>query len=95
MKSRILKNIEWGILICCIALLIIGCISLYSATQESDYDELKRQMMWALISIPIMIIAICVDYNTITKISPVLYGLAIISLIAVLFTEPIVKTSKR
>ncbi len=32
-KKRILKNIEWGILICCVVLLIIGCISLYSATR--------------------------------------------------------------
>lgn len=32
-KKRMLKNIEWGILICSIALLVIGCISLYSATR--------------------------------------------------------------
>ena len=89
MKSRILKNIEWGILICCIALLIIGCISLYSATQESDYDELKRQMMWALISIPIMIVVIFIDYNVIARFSPIFYGIFIILLIAVLFTPTI------
>lgn len=45
--------------------------------------------MWLSISIPIMIIVMLIDYNFLTKISPILYGLAIISLIAVLFTEPI------
>lgn len=89
MKSRILKNIEWGILICCIALLVIGCISLYSATQENNYDELKRQIIWALISIPIMIIIIFIDYNIIAKFSPIFYGIFIILLIAVLFTPTI------
>lgn len=89
MKSRILKNIEWGILICCIVLFVIGCISLYSATQESNYDELKRQLIWAAISIPIMIVIICIDYNLIAKISPVFYGIFIILLIAVLFTKPV------
>lgn len=86
MKKRILKNMEWGILICCVVLLVIGCISLYSATQETDYDELKKQIIWACISIPIMLIVIFVDYELIAKISPIFYGIFIILLIAVLFT---------
>lgn len=89
MNKKILKNIEWGILICCVILLCIGFVALFSATKDAEFDEMRKQILWATISIPIMIIVIFVDYNTITKISPVLYGLAIISLIAVLFTEPI------
>lgn len=57
--------------------------------KTGELEELKKQLMWLFISIPIMIIVMFIDYNFITKISPVLYGLAIISLIAVLFTEPI------
>ena len=45
--------------------------------------------MWLAISIPIMIILMFVDYNTISKISPILYIIIIIALIAVLFTESI------
>ena len=89
MKARILKNMEWGILICCIVLFIIGCISLYSATQEANYVELKRQILWLIVSIPIMIAVICIDYNTIAKIAPIFYGIFIILLIVVLFTKPI------
>lgn len=89
MNKKMLKNVEWGILICCIILLAIGLVALFSATQDTGYDEFQKQIIWSLISIPIMIIVIFVDYNLIAKISPVLYGLAIISLIAVLFTEPI------
>ncbi|MCI8481858.1 MAG: rod shape-determining protein RodA [Clostridia bacterium] len=89
MKGRILKNIEWGILICCIVLFVVGCICLYSATQESNYDELKRQIMWFGISIPIAIVIICIDYNIIAKVSPIIYGIFTVLLIAVLFTKPI------
>lgn len=89
MNKKILKNMEWGILICCILLLCIGFVALFSATQDTEFDEFKRQLLWSIISIPIMIIVIFVDYNFISKMSPVLYGLAIIALIAVLFTEPI------
>ena len=89
MKRKILKNIEWGILICTIILVIIGLIALTSATQNSDYDELKRQVMWLVISIPIMIIIIFIDYEWLAKISPILYGIILVLLVGVLFTEPI------
>ena len=89
MKNRILKNMEWGILICCIMLFVIGNIALYSTTQENQFDELKKQLMWSIISIPIMIIVICIDYELIAKCSPFFYGIFIILLIAVLFTPQI------
>ena len=89
MRRKILKNVEWGILICTIILLAIGLVALTSATKNSDYDELKKQIIWAAISIPVMIVIIFIDYDLITKISPVLYGIIIALLIGVLFTEPI------
>ena len=89
MKRKILKNIEWGILLCTILLVAIGLVALTSATQNSDYDELRRQIMWICISIPVMIIILFIDYEFIAKISPILYGIIILLLIGVLFTEPI------
>lgn len=89
MKRKILKNLEWGILICTIILVAIGLVALTSATQNSDYEELKRQIMWVAISIPVMIVIIFVDYELIAKISPILYGIIIVLLIGVLFTDPI------
>ena len=89
MKRKILKNIEWGILICTLILIAIGLVALTSATKNSDYEELKKQIMWVAISIPVMIIIIFIDYDFIVKISPILYGIIIMLLIAVLFTEPI------
>lgn len=89
MNKKMLKNIEWGILICCLILLCIGFVALFSATHDSETDEFRKQILWAGISIPIMIIVIFIDYNFIAKISPVLYAFALIALVAVLFTEPI------
>lgn len=64
-------------------------VALFSATQNSEYDSLKKQIQWTIISIPVMIILIILDYNTLVKISPFLYGIGIIALIGVLFTEEI------
>ena len=89
MKKRILKNVEWSIVICCLILLAIGMVALFSATNDSNYDELKKQILWACVSIPIMVVVIFIDYNLIAKISPFIYGTFIILLIAVLFTEPV------
>ena len=89
MNKRLLKNIEWGILICTILLIVIGLVALFSATQNADYDEFKKQIMWVLISIPVMVVILLIDYEIFVKISPVLYGVAIVLLIGVLFTEPI------
>ena len=89
MKKKILKNIEWGILVYAIVLCIIGLVALFSATQNSDYDEFKKQVIWLIISIPVVIVVIFIDYSFLIKISPILYGISIILLIGVLFTEPI------
>lgn len=89
MKKKILKNMEWGILVCSVLLLIIGMVALFSATQNSDYEEFKKQGVWFLISIPVVIIVMIIDYQLIARFSPFFYGLFIILLIAVFFTEPI------
>ncbi len=89
MKKRFIRNAEWAILICSLLLLIIGLIALFSSTGESNYSEFKKQILWFLISIPIVIIVMLIDYNTIAKFSPVFYGIFIVLLIGVLFTEPV------
>ena len=89
MKKNIFKNVEWGILICTILLTLIGTVALFSATQNTEYDEFKKQIMWIFISIPFLIMAIVIDYESIAKVSPVFYGVFLILLIAVLFTESV------
>lgn len=89
MVRKILKNMDWGILICTLVLLVIGLVALFSATQASDYEEFRKQIIWIFVSIPIMLVFTFVDYNTFSKISPILYIVIIILLIAVLFTESI------
>lgn len=73
MKNKILKNLDFGVLICSILLFAIGLVALFSATQNADFEEFKKQIVWFWISIPIMIIVIAIDYNTIVKISPFMY----------------------
>ena len=89
MRKRELKNIEWGILIAAIILSIIGLVALFSATQEAEYDEFNKQLIWLIISLVVMVAVMLIDYELVIKFSPIAYGLFIILLIAVLFTKPV------
>lgn len=89
MKNKIFKNMEWWILISAILLCIVGFVALYSASQQLDLEYLRRQIVWFGISIVIMTITMFIDYEILGKLSPVFYVIALISLIAVLFTRTI------
>ena len=73
MKKNIFKNMDKGIFLCSIILCIIGMVALFSATQEAGTDALQKQIIWFAISMPIVAIIIFIDYETISKIAPVLY----------------------
>lgn len=89
MNIKKLRKIDWLILICALMLCGVGLIALFSASYDSDLDEFKKQAIWIGISIGIMIIVMFIDYKILIKLSPILYGISIIALIAVLFTKPI------
>ena len=89
MRKRELKNIEWSLLIVAIILCVIGLIALYSATQETEYEEFYKQCIWFVVSLFVMLGVMLVDYDLLLRISPILYGLFILLLIAVLFTPEV------
>ena len=89
MRKRELKNVEWTILIVAIILCVIGLVALFSATQETEHDEFNKQCIWFVVSLIIMVGVMIIDYETLVKISPVLYGLFILLLVGVLFTPEI------
>ena len=89
MGKKLLKNTEWIVLIVSVTLAIIGLVALFSATQNTELVEFKKQIQWLLISIPFLILASVIDYNVIVKFSTLAYIILIVLLVGVLFTEPI------
>jgi rod shape determining protein RodA len=73
MRKRIFKNIDWGIFICAIILTSIGMIALFSATHDSGYESLQKQVIWFVVCIPIVFILILIDYELLAKAAPVFY----------------------
>lgn len=89
MNKKQLKNTEWSILVCTIILIVIGLLALASASKASELEDLKKQIIWISIGIPILIISMLIDYRTTAKISIIFYIISIILLIAVLLTSAI------
>lgn len=89
MRKRELKNMEWSLLIVSLILTAIGLVALFSATQETEYEEFFKQAIWLGISIVIVIVVMLIDYETEVKMSPILYGIIMVLLVVVLFTKPV------
>lgn len=81
MREKRFKNTDWVVLLISIALLEIGLLALYSATQNDELFEFKKQIQWALISVPFLILVYFIDYKFIVKFSPVLYMVFIVLLV--------------
>ena len=89
MNKRNIKNTEWSILICVILLVTIGLVALYSASINNDLQAFKKQCIFVLVSIPILIFVMYLDYSVLSRFSKYFYGVSILLLIAVLFTSSI------
>ena len=89
MRNKILKNMEWWILIAALLLCAVGFVALYSTTYNDNFEDLKKQIIWFVVSIVIMIIVIMIDYEILGKLSMIFYGISLILLVAVLFTKSI------
>ena len=89
MRKNEIKNVEWKILIGAIILNLIGLVALFSATQENNYDEFYKQLIWFGVSVIVVIVTIFIDYELLVKCASIFYGSAIILLLAVLFTTPV------
>lgn len=80
---------DWGVLICVLLLISVGLVALFSTTQNSEYAEFIKQLQWLVVSVPIFIFVVMIDYDKILKIAPAFYGASLFLLILVLFTDPI------
>lgn len=91
MVKKLLKAVDYGIIIICVMLFAIGVVALYSANGgiEGDPSETIKQLVWFGIGFVCMILIFFVDYDILSKLWLPFFILTTISLVAVLFTQPI------
>ena len=89
MNKKKLKNTEWKILIYIALLLVIGLISLYSASTSTEFAEFRKQIMWIAIGLPLLFLMMFIDYRIIARFSLAFYIISIVLLVLVLFTSAV------
>ena len=93
MKNKLIKNYGWVLVLCSLILLTIGLVALFSATHDNGNQELKKQIIWFIVSIPVLVIVALLDYESIIQKVPwitwVFYGIFVLLLILVLFTQEV------
>jgi len=90
------ENWDWWTILLVGILLTMGVVNLYSASYNPEHSflfDLKtlygKQLMWIGIGVFLGVIAALIDGEYIRKLTPFAFGVVIVLLIAVLFTDPI------
>src|SRR5260370_18320504 len=76
--ERTLSRLNINLLATALLIAAVGCMLVYSATHfNQDAPLFRKQVVWTLIGILLMIIFIAVDYHAVMESVPVLYGLGL------------------
>jgi rod shape determining protein RodA len=85
---RRLRDFDWGLFLVTALLTVVGIVMIYSATRGAEStvssSAVVRQMIWAALGFAVMLGVIFISQDTIEALSPFLYGVAVVLLIAVL-----------
>jgi rod shape determining protein RodA len=88
---EVIRRCDFLLITSAILLSLIGAVMVYSATRVVQLDAggdpkyyLKRQLMWLAVGLVVMVVTALIDYHWVEQWSYVIYGLVMLSLVAVL-----------
>jgi len=95
-RYRSFRDFDWPLLAVALIICALGVLQIYSATHDTRWqDAWWKQIIWIAIAMGLMWIASSIDYHTLLGQVPLMYGLSIGSLIAVLAVGRLVFGSRR
>src|SRR3954454_3312382 len=93
--SRTISRLDLNLLTTALLIAAIGCMLVYSATYFGPEAPLfRKQVMWTLIGIGLMVLFIAVDYHVLMEIAPFLYGVGIVLLAYLLASDRLTRNVK-
>src|SRR6266542_3016065 len=86
--SRIPDHFEWRFELVTMGILLLGVISIYSATHDLDkaghLPMYAQQMIWILVGMLSFLVAMAIDYHRLASQADLIYGLTLVMLVLVL-----------
>jgi rod shape determining protein RodA len=95
-RYRSFRDFDWPLLAVALIICALGVLQIYSATLDTRWEDAWwKQIIWIAIGMGLMWIVSSIDYHTLLGQIPLMYGLSIGSLIAVLGVGRLVFGSRR
>jgi rod shape determining protein RodA len=88
-QRKRLFDFHWFILAIIVVIIAIGLLNLRNADFYSAESFHERQLKWYLIGMVVALAVAVIDLHIIARLSYIFYGIGLIALMAVLFTDPI------
>jgi rod shape determining protein RodA len=86
MKNQSVKNnIDWISVIIYIALVVMGWLNIYSSSLSSTDGTSEKQLIFILLTIPLIFIVLFVDGKFYEKYASIIFGVALLSLVGLFF----------
>lgn len=97
---RLIENFDWSIIIVLLGIICVGLVSLYSALQTQIQADLThnlfvKQLLWFTFGFVIIFCTLLFDYQRLKAISPWIFFLTVVLLLAVLVVGKEVNGAKR
>ena len=81
MKNQSIKNnLDWICIIIYALLVIMGWLNIYSSSLSSMEDTYEKQLIFIILTIPLIFIILSVDGKFYEKYATIIYGIALLSL---------------
>lgn len=96
---QIIRDIDLIILFCAFALIAIGLLTVYSAAHKSGMGAVRpyfmRQVIWVLMGLPVILVAILIDYRFAARYAYYILGFVLLLLFLLLLGAREVKGAQR
>ncbi|MEZ7504139.1 rod shape-determining protein RodA [Flavobacterium sp. Arc2] len=81
MKNQsIKKNLDWTCILIYIALVIMGWLNIYSSSLSSIEDTYQKQLIFIVLTIPLIFILLAIDGKFYEKYASIIFGVSLLSL---------------
>jgi rod shape determining protein RodA len=100
-KGGVARSWDWPLFVVTCALAALGTVLVWAATEPAlrqagldPHTYLKKAILWAVLGFVLMMATACIDYRRIRRWTPVIYGLSLLLLAAVLVVGQSVNGAK-
>lgn len=89
---KLLREMDWGILITAVLIVLFGILNIYLGTGSTYYPKL--QLIWLFLSLGVIYVILLVDYNVVKNFVSILYWGSVAFLVANMFLGSVVKGAR-